>query len=166
MGATIPVQRLVLPTFGGPVNQHPRTSLTRPPLRLITNEGYFLVESLSCPRTASRVTVTLVVQYPTGAGDAAPADRGIRHRVYPNPFNPSINISFTVPLAGKNTRVEIFDAAGRSVKTVYSGTLTVGEHTMVWDGRNSAGERTASGIYVYRITVGHSSVSGKMTLIK
>ncbi len=64
---------------------------------------------------------------------------------YPNPFNPSTNIRFTVPQTGLVT-IKIFDLLGREVMTVDAGTKTAGIHEFSLDG-----SRLSSGIYFYRL---------------
>ena len=51
--------------------------------------------------------------------------------LYPNPFNPTINVTIAVPEVN-NVSVEVYDALGRLVEEVYSGILTPGYHTLGW----------------------------------
>ncbi len=132
----------------------------------ITDELYFTVQSGSCPGMVARDTVSLLVTSATAVDYDTPGFDGITHNAYPNPFNPTVNVSFTVPGAGGLTRVEVFDINGRRVKTVFEGTLGAGSHTRVWDGTNNNGDVVSSGIYMYRITVGGRTATGKIALTK
>ena len=57
---------------------------------------------------------------------------------YPNPFNPSTHIEYSVPESGYVT-VAIYDVTGRLVQTLVDGFVESGYHSIVWDGRDSAG---------------------------
>ncbi len=97
---------------------------------------------------------------------------------WPNPFNPSTNIGFSVPLAftaaGKplfekqQVSLKIFDIRGRLVRTLEESPLKPGaRYTRVWDGRENSGRVAASGMYVYKIEIGGEYVkSRKMVVVK
>jgi len=82
---------------------------------------------------------------------------GLRQN-YPNPFNPETWIPFALS-ASAETTIEIFDVAGRRVRTLHLGILPAGEYltrdrAAYWDGRNDFGEPVASGTYLVRLTSG------------
>lgn len=84
---------------------------------------------------------------------------------YPNPFNPSTTIGFSVPDAGY-TELTIYNAAGQKVRELVSGHLTPGRHSAVWDGRDNHGNHVSSGVYISRLRRGDSAVSRRMMLVK
>lgn len=84
---------------------------------------------------------------------------------FPNPFNPSTTISFTLPNAGHAT-LDVYDLLGRHVVTLFDESVSAGEHLVVWDGKDRYGASVASGIYFYRLTTEVSSISKKMLLLK
>ncbi len=84
---------------------------------------------------------------------------------YPNPFNPRTTISFTLDQAA-HTTVTVYNLLGRNVVTLAEEYLDVGEHTVIWDGRNSSGVPVASGIYFYAIQSGEHFDSKKMTILR
>jgi hypothetical protein len=106
---------------------------------------------------------TLTVTLTISASGAATVDVALTN--YPNPFNPSTTIAFTLPQSG-NATLEVYDLLGRQVVTLMDGFQTAGEHLVPWDGRNRFGESVASGIYFYRLTTESESVSKKMLLLK
>ncbi len=85
---------------------------------------------------------------------------------YPNPFNPTTAISYTVPAPGAEVRLTVYDLAGRVVRTLVSGLEREGEHVAVWHGRDDAGREVGSGVYFYRLVVGDKSVERKMVMLK
>jgi hypothetical protein len=84
----------------------------------------------------------------------------------PNPFNPSTVIRYRLS-ESLPVRVRVFDVAGREVRDLLSLPVqSPGEHSVVWDGRDDAGRRTASGVYFCRLDAGRHSQSHRMTLLK
>lgn len=79
---------------------------------------------------------------------------------YPNPFNPSTNITFSIPQA-QHVSLTVHDALGREVATLVDADLGAGSHTVTFDAKNFA-----SGVYVYRIRAGDFVQEKKMQLVK
>jgi hypothetical protein len=80
--------------------------------------------------------------------------------LHPNPFNPSTTISFTLPEAAA-VNLSIYDVSGRRAITLIDGWRDPGFHNVTFDASN-----LASGIYIYRLTAGKFTASGKMVLLK
>ncbi len=80
--------------------------------------------------------------------------------VSPNPFNPTTAISFKLQ-APSHIRLAIWDTAGRLVTTLVGGWQEAGAHDVTFDGSN-----LPSGVYLYRLTAGQNTASGKMVLLK
>ena len=79
---------------------------------------------------------------------------------YPNPFNPSTTIEFTLPKT-EFTTLKIFNILGKEVSTLVSNKLNPGNHTYKFDGKN-----LASGVYYYQLIAGDYRQVKKMILIK
>lgn len=84
---------------------------------------------------------------------------------YPNPFNPSTTIKFGVAQPG-NVSIRIYDVLGREVKTLINDVMSVGFHSLTWNGDNNFGGKASSGIYFYRIESGSFVETKKMILLK
>jgi outer membrane protein assembly factor BamB len=84
---------------------------------------------------------------------------------YPNPFNPQTNIKFSLPSVS-NVIIKIYDILGREVKMVLSEQRGAGTHSVIWDGTNNAGQKVASGIYIYRMQAGSFTAVKRMVLIR
>ncbi len=78
----------------------------------------------------------------------------------PNPFNPATTIPFSLCRDG-HVRLEVFDISGRRVATLLDERLNAGDYSAAFDGR-----RLPSGVYLYRLNAGKSSLNGKMLLLK
>ncbi|MCD6177263.1 MAG: T9SS type A sorting domain-containing protein, partial [Candidatus Cloacimonetes bacterium] len=85
---------------------------------------------------------------------------------YPNPFNPTTTISFSVAQTSSFVNVEIFNIKGQKVKQLVNEILPAGKHIAVWNGKDNNGKQTASGIYFYKMKSGDYQQSKKMLLLK
>ncbi len=86
-------------------------------------------------------------------------------RPYPNPFNPSTTIRLYSDGRGE-VELDIYDVQGRRVRTLHSGVMAEGWHTLVWDGRDDGGRGQSSGMYLLRARGAGSVSVQKMTLVK
>ena len=91
---------------------------------------------------------------------------------FPNPFNPSTTISYTIRTRGSigselyRTQLDIFNVLGRKVKTLVDKVQSPGSYTVEWQGDTDSGSKAASGIYFYRLILGPETQTKKMMLIK
>ncbi len=85
------------------------------------------------------------------------------HANYPNPFNPSTTISFSVA-GGEVGNLTIYNLKGQKVMSYPD--FQAGEHEVVWNGRDDIGKSAASGVYFYRLVSGEKSIVRKMMLLK
>ncbi len=100
-----------------------------------------------------------------GTGVVEGATSALSH-AYPNPFNPSTRIAYSVSETGP-VSIEVYDIAGRVVRTLLDTELAGGATGyVVWDGTDNAGERCASGVYFYRIAAPGFATSRKMVMLK
>jgi len=84
---------------------------------------------------------------------------------YPNPFNPRTQITFKLPRIN-HINITIYDLLGRRVLTLTDGQYTAGQHTLIWNGRNSNGVPVSSGTYfVVARSAGNRQVN-KLLLLK
>jgi len=79
---------------------------------------------------------------------------------YPNPFNPSTMIQFSLAKPAM-TELKVYNSSGEVVKTLIKGICNAGNQHVQFDGSS-----LASGVYYYRLTTPEQSLSGKMMLIK
>jgi hypothetical protein len=70
---------------------------------------------------------------------------------YPNPFNPTTVVRFTLrePM---DVTMAVYDALGREVAVLLHGPQEEGVHSVEWNGRNTSGSQVASGVYFVRMT--------------
>jgi hypothetical protein len=99
------------------------------------------------------------------SGSASPKQRTALLPNFPNPFNPSTTIRYTL---GEESPVAltVFNVSGREVRTLTSGTEQAGPHSAVWDGRDNHGRDVGSGLYFYLLRAGDFQDTQKMVLLK
>jgi hypothetical protein len=79
---------------------------------------------------------------------------------YPNPFNPTTTISYSLENAG-NVTLAVFDVTGREVAKLVDGYRNAGVHHVDFDASG-----LASGVYIYRLTANGNTSIAKMVLMK
>jgi len=84
---------------------------------------------------------------------------------YPNPFNPSTTISYSLPEAS-HVSLRIYNIKGQLVKTLVNGSREKGVSKEVWNGDNDDKKSVTSGIYLYKLQINNETYTRKMMLIK
>jgi hypothetical protein len=84
---------------------------------------------------------------------------------FPNPFNPSTRIDYSLA-ADRSMTIEVFNVQGRRVRVLVAGPRTAGPHQVVWYGRDDLGRQVASGVYFYRLQAGQHRELKRMLLLK
>ena len=87
-------------------------------------------------------------------------------RVYPNPFNPNVTISYDLA-EDSVVKIEIFNALGQRIRNLSNSYENAGENKeILWDGKNDFGNNIASGVYFYKISTSENQATGRMLLVK
>ncbi|RLC49726.1 MAG: hypothetical protein DRH79_08630, partial [Candidatus Cloacimonadota bacterium] len=92
--------------------------------------------------------------------------------VYPNPFNPTTTISFSLNNENiENFEIGIYNLKGQKVKNlpvILSGVegSDTNEHTVTWDGTDNNGHSISSGVYFVRLKSGSVNLNKKVLLLK
>ncbi|MBN1290851.1 MAG: T9SS type A sorting domain-containing protein [Candidatus Latescibacteria bacterium] len=84
---------------------------------------------------------------------------------YPNPFNPSTTIEFTVPESGFADLI-IYNVLGQRVRNLLSKTIPAGTHTIIFNGKDDNGIPVSSGLYISQLRTGKMTSIHKMVLYK
>ena len=83
----------------------------------------------------------------------------------PNPFNSSTTLRFALPQAA-DIELAIYNLTGQKVAHLARGWHTAGHYAVHWDGRNDAGGRVASGVYIYRLHTDEQVQVRKLLLLR
>ena len=90
---------------------------------------------------------------------------------FPNPFNTSTNIHFTL-IVPSNITIIIYNILGQEMRTLLNEQRSAGVYTIAWDGTSNAGRLAPTGIYLYRLVAAsvesdqRFTASRKMVLLK
>ncbi|HPV14546.1 MAG TPA: C25 family cysteine peptidase [Candidatus Cloacimonadota bacterium] len=109
--------------------------------------------------------VRLVYEYEIDADDPVACPALSLKPNYPNPFNPSTTISFNLPGNGE-VKLDVFNLKGQRVRRLIDSSLTLGEHSIIFNGLDDHGRPVASGIYLYRLQHDGKTITRKMMLMK
>ncbi len=101
----------------------------------------------------------------TGVETGEPPVRYDLYVNYPNPFNPSTTITFSLQTR-QEVRLAVYDATGRLVRTLVHGEMEAGQQNVTWNGSSDAGVPMASGIYFSRLITSDGTSTLKMLLLK
>jgi hypothetical protein len=110
-------------------------------------------------------SLDVVVNSPAAAEEIAIPTRFALYDCVPNPFNPITTIRFALPEPSM-VRLNVYDIAGRRVRSLIDEARPAGFESVVWDGRDDAGHPVGSGIYLYLLEAGDHKDTKKMTLLK
>jgi hypothetical protein len=127
--------------------------------RFPNGEGSFVFMVIPTP-DAENVYSTAVEEFQA----EAPAAMSLFPN-YPNPFNGQTVIPYAIGLSG-HVHLSVIDFQGRCARVLVDGMQSPGNHMAVWDGCDSRGRRTASGIYLVRLTMHDSIRTQKMVLVQ
>ena len=84
---------------------------------------------------------------------------------YPNPFNPSTQISFTIAKES-HVSLDVYSILGEHVKNITTKIYPKGNYRLTWNGTNDFGMQVAGGIYIYKLSTDYFTQSKKMILLK
>ena len=85
---------------------------------------------------------------------------------YPNPFNPTTTISFSIPKDNTHSELTVYNLKGQKVKQLVSYHLQAGQHSVIWNGTDDNNKPVSSGIYLYKLKSGNFEKTRKMILLK
>jgi M6 family metalloprotease-like protein len=84
----------------------------------------------------------------------------------PNPASQGTAIAFGFPEPQGLVTLCVYSSSGRLVRTVLDRPMAAGHHVAWWDGRDARGVAVASGVYLYRLVAGESTLFGKVAVLR
>jgi hypothetical protein len=117
--------------------------------------------------TSGQAVLGYDLRGPTAVDDSQPPlpDEFALLGNYPNPFNPTTTIEYSLQTT-QNVQLVIYNTLGRRVRSLVNQRESYGIHRVRWDGRDDTGSAVASGVYYYRLAAGDDARIGKMVLIR
>ena len=86
-------------------------------------------------------------------------------RNYPNPFNPSTKLEFTIPKR-MHVKITIYDLLGKVVTKITDDYYNIGTYNYIWTAKDNKGNLLANGLYIARMDCGEYSKNIKLILLK
>jgi len=126
---------------------------------------YYRVEFKDIHGNLSEFSDELVGNFPTSVDPDSPHVFSVKQN-FPNPFNPSTIIEFSLP---DNLFVSllVYDVSGRRVNTlILHESLDAGHHMATWDGTFENGRRAPAGVYFCKLIAGKNTAVRRMVLLK
>ncbi len=149
MDQLVPLDRFAQP---GPIES----------IRLVGDlAGTFYLDDLRLiAATPASETETVVTMHST----SAPTESSLGQN-FPNPFNSATQINISLPTPGV-ANLAIYSLVGQRVVTLMNGLHPAGTYMVHWDGRDELGQAQASGVYIYRLSVGRQTETRKLLLLQ
>ena len=79
---------------------------------------------------------------------------------YPNPFNPTTTISFTIP-TNTDVSISVYSLQGREIASLANGSYDAGYHSVIWNA-----DTHSSGVYFVKMVAGSYVNTQKLMLVK
>ena len=83
---------------------------------------------------------------------------------YPSPTRGQAQVSLSLARSGP-LHAEVYDARGRRVRSLHSGTMEVGPHVLRWDGNSESGAQAAAGVYWIRVSAQGFRETAKIVVV-
>lgn len=115
---------------------------------------------------AAQGTTSVTAYFTMASGvPASPAAGLVLHPGYPNPFNPSTTLSYSLP-GQSHVRVAIIDLRGREVALLVDEFQSAGVQSINWNGQDRTGQTVPSGTYIAHVSAAGVLRTTKITLAK
>ena len=121
--------------------------------------------AMSLAELAERVEYVLPGQSARSHEEAPAITRNTLHSASPNPFNPATQIRYDLK-AAQPVGLRIYDVRGRLVVTLIDGIQPAGQHQLVWQGTDEAGQAVASGVYYLRLQLADEEQTQRLSLVR
>ncbi|MFH1502531.1 MAG: metallophosphoesterase [Candidatus Eisenbacteria bacterium] len=115
-------------------------------------------------QSSSVTVVNISPQQGSGVEEDAVGRMTLLGPSYPNPALEGASIAFSLGSQGAVT-VEVYDVAGRRVRTVEDAVRPSGPHAVTWDLRDESGETVSAGVYLWRISGLGTVLSSKLVVL-
>jgi len=89
----------------------------------------------------------------------------VLHNNFPNPFNPSTTISFSLPIESRIDLI-IYNIKGQKVKTLMDAYTGKGIFEVNWNGKDEMGKSVSSGQYLIKLKQNGIETTSKIMLLK
>lgn len=106
----------------------------------------------------------LVIVAPVAVEGTIPAMAWLG-RAVPNPVRTRATFRLGLPRDAR-IDVSVFDARGHKIRNLWRGSMTAGEHSITWDGRDEDRRSVPSGAYFYSLRVEGQTMTGRLSVAR
>ena len=132
----------------------------------------FMIDSIYAEDFSSNPLVAVADDFGQFSGDMVSLDFDNKppssfalHPNYPNPFNPSTTISYSIP-ENADVMLSVYDMRGRMIKSLVNKNQAAGRYLVEWNATDDYGSNVGAGVYIYQLRSGNKTFSQKMVLMK
>jgi subtilisin family serine protease len=136
---------------------------------ITTDSLQLRITGKDCVGTGAGVSQFLKVRAPTVDAQHDLPTAFFVHKPAPNPFTRSSVIGFDLPMAPAGrwpVTVNVYNVAGRKVRTVVQGALPAGRYSYEWDGRDDSGLSLSAGIYFLNVKAGPYAETDRLLFLR
>ena len=134
--------------------------LLDPPITEMGN-AELIISGYNCLPTSFPLTITSIQD---DENNLVPLETKLFNN-YPNPFNPTTKIEFSVSTAD-NFSLAVYDLLGQKVKTLVNNFYNPGNYSINWNAVDDLGMQVPSGIYFYKLNSSSFVQTNKMILLR
>ena len=131
---------------------------------LVNGQSYTVGVSAQYDEGESDVVEVTFTYNGTGTPNGVVAATALKGN-YPNPFNPSTEIFFSMKETGKLV-IDVYNVKGEKVKTLINGTVQAGDNSIEWNGTDDSNRAVSSGVYFYKMKSNNFESAKKMIMMK
>lgn len=132
---------------------------------LVDGTYYYWLEEVEMDGTVAYFgPITLAYSTNSTTPPVIPAETALK-AVYPNPFNPTAVIPYTLA-ESRDVTIHIYNTRGQIIRSFNQGTQPANSYKIVWDGTDANGNALGTGVYYIKMLAGKDSFQQKAVLIK
>lgn len=142
----------------------------------VLQQGENIIRTEKTPLINNQMVHGAEIQYPgimmlvkyqdiTSAEEGEIIPTEFRLENYPNPFNPSSNIVYSIA-EPQNVNITVYDVTGQKVIEVVNEFRLPGVYEVIWNGKNEYGNKMSTGIYMARLKSAGINTTIKMLMLK
>jgi N-acylglucosamine 2-epimerase len=161
---TFTTQKYVLKKYGYPLWQHDADRYVTYQPHTTRAEHFHNSRHLMMNLTALNRMIAKSDNTKVNSPLARPEEMRITS-LYPNPFNFSQTIEFSLP-SHAYISLDIYNISGQKIRELVSGYKTSGNYKTIWNGKDGKEEDVSSGIYIVKLMAGNHISTTKTMLLR
>ena len=133
---------------------------SRSPEILIKSAGNFTMDDIDATVVDINGDALYLSHSQGNQNDQSGPNRFELSKLYPNPFNPTTEVNFNLPM-DSHVKLAAYDVQGKQIDVIFEGAQSVGSHSYTWNA-----SELSSGVYYIRLQASTMVTSQKALLVK